>query len=54
LKRENADQDGRIQMTSKDSVKKQIGRSPDLSDAMAFRMHMLIEPAPSFSYVRIK
>lgn len=54
LKRENADQDGRIQMTSKDSVKKQIGRSPDISDALAFRMHMLIEPAPSFSYVRIK
>jgi hypothetical protein len=54
LKRENADQDGRIQMTSKDSVKKQIGRSPDIADALAFRMYTLIQPAPSFSYVRVK
>lgn len=54
LKREDADQDGKIKMTNKDSVKKQIGRSPDISDAMAFRMHLIIEPQASFNYVRVK
>lgn len=44
LKRENADQDGKIKMTNKESVKKQISRSPDISDAMAFRMIHLLKP----------
>lgn len=44
LKREGADQDGKIKMTTKDSIKVQIGRSPDISDAMAFRMIYLLKP----------
>lgn len=38
LKRENVDSDGKICMTSKDKVKQQIGRSPDISDSFAYRM----------------
>jgi PBSX family phage terminase large subunit len=38
LKREKIDQDGKIRMTDKQQVKQQIGRSPDISDAMAYRM----------------
>jgi hypothetical protein len=38
LKRKNMDADGKVQITSKDDIKKLIGRSPDYSDAMAYRM----------------
>jgi len=38
LKREKIDIDGKICMTTKDQVKQMIGRSPDTSDSMAFRM----------------
>jgi len=54
LKREKADQDGKIHMTPKDSVKKQIGRSPDISDSMAFRMLLVVEPQATFSYLRVR
>lgn len=47
LKREGVEQDGKIKMTNKDSVKQQINRSPDVSDAMAFRMIYLLTP-PAF------
>jgi hypothetical protein len=43
IKRENADQDGKIKMTNKEQIKIQIGRSPDLSDSMAFRMIKLLK-----------
>ncbi len=43
IKREGADQDGKIKMTNKEQMKIQIGRSPDISDAMAFRMIRLIK-----------
>lgn len=43
LKRVNADWDGKVKMTSKDEVKKQISRSPDISDSCAFRMYWAIE-----------
>jgi phage terminase large subunit len=43
IKRENADMDGKLQITSKDKIKQQIGRSPDISDALAFRMIKLIK-----------
>ncbi len=43
IKRENADQDGKLQITSKDKIKQQIGRSPDISDALAFRMIKLLK-----------
>lgn len=36
-KRVNIDSDGKIEMTKKDQVKKEIGRSPDFSDALAYR-----------------
>ena len=38
IKREGADQDGKIKMTSKDQMKVQIGRSPDIADALAYGM----------------
>ena len=43
IKREKADQDGKLKMTNKEQMKVQIGRSPDISDAMAFRMHKLVK-----------
>jgi hypothetical protein len=43
IKRENIDQDGRIKMTSKDQIKQQIGRSPDISDALAYRMIFILK-----------
>lgn len=36
-KRVNIDSDGKMEMTKKENVKKAIGRSPDFSDALAFR-----------------
>ncbi len=57
IKRESADQDGKIKMTNKEQMKVQIGRSPDISDAMAFRMHTLIKKRTgtdfSFSFIDI-
>ncbi len=38
LRRKNVDSDGKIQIISKDDIKKAIGRSPDISDSMAYRM----------------
>lgn len=38
LKREKVDMDGKICMTTKEQVKHAIGRSPDISDALAYRM----------------
>ncbi len=55
IKRENADQDGKIRMTNKDKMKVLIGRSPDISDAMAFRMINLFKKTGgtdfSFSFI---
>lgn len=39
IKYKKLDQDTRIQITSKDDMKKLLGRSPDISDAMAMRMY---------------
>jgi len=36
-KRTNIDSDSKIEMTKKDQVKKDIGRSPDFADALAYR-----------------
>lgn len=38
VRRHNADKDGKFYITPKDEVKANIGRSPDYSDAMAYRM----------------
>jgi len=43
IKRVKVDSDGKIQMTSKDEVKRLISRSPDYSDAMAYRMLYVLE-----------
>ncbi len=43
IKYEKLDQDTKIQITSKDKLKKQLGRSPDISDAMMMRMIYLIK-----------
>jgi len=39
IKRTKIDLDGKVSMTSKDIVKQQLGRSPDFSDALAYRMY---------------
>ncbi len=38
IKREKADQDGKLRITTKDQIKAAINRSPDLADAIAFKM----------------
>jgi phage terminase large subunit len=38
IKRVDIDSDGKLKITSKDEIKRQIGRSPDYSDAMMMRM----------------
>jgi PBSX family phage terminase large subunit len=43
IKYKKLDQDTRIQITSKDDIKKLLGRSPDISDAMAMRMYYEIK-----------
>jgi PBSX family phage terminase large subunit len=50
IKRENIDQDGKIKMTNKESLKKVIGRSPDISDAMAYRMHFILKPKSKMGF----
>jgi phage terminase large subunit len=39
VKRTKIDQDGKISMSSKDEIKQMIGRSPDYSDCLAYRMY---------------
>jgi phage terminase large subunit len=50
IKREHVDQDGKIRMTNKEGVKHLIGRSPDISDAMAYRMHFILKPKSKMSF----
>jgi phage terminase large subunit len=45
IKREGIDMDGKIKMTNKEQIKNMIGRSPDISDAMMFRMFVEFKPA---------
>lgn len=46
VKRDKIDQDGKLRIVPKEKVKEFIGRSPDYSDALAFRMYF--ELAPKF------
>ena len=46
VKRDKIDQDGKLRIVQKEKVKEFIGRSPDYSDALAFRMYF--ELAPKF------
>ena len=43
IKYKKLDQDTRIQITSKDDMKKLLGRSPDISDSLAMRMYYEIK-----------
>tara|TARA_R110000868_G_scaffold376544_1_gene641542 strand:- start:190 stop:1086 length:897 start_codon:yes stop_codon:yes gene_type:complete len=43
IKRKDADQDGKLKITNKDEVKQAIGRSPDISDALAYRMYLTLK-----------
>lgn len=46
VKRDKIDSDGKLRIVPKEKVKENIGRSPDYSDALAFRMYF--ELAPKF------
>ncbi len=46
VKRDKIDNDGKLRIVPKEKVKEFIGRSPDYSDALAFRMYF--ELAPKF------
>lgn len=43
LKQKNADMDGKLQLRSKDEVKEEIGRSPDLGDPFVMRMWYVLK-----------
>lgn len=45
VKREKADQDTKLRITSKEQIKNLIGRSPDISDALAYRMYWVFRKA---------
>ncbi len=47
VKSKNADKDGKLQILSKDEIKKRIGRSPDFSDAFAMRWFFELAPRPN-------
>ena len=44
VKRDKIDSDGKLRILPKEKVKELIGRSPDYSDAMAFRMYFELQP----------
>lgn len=43
IKRVDIDSDGKLKITSKDEIKRMIGRSPDYSDALMMRMVLLLD-----------
>lgn len=49
IKRTDADKDGKLRITPKDEIKQSIGRSPDYSDNLAYRM-MFEYRSKGFSY----
>jgi phage terminase large subunit len=42
-KKYNADQDGKMQVTKKEMIKRSLGRSPDFADSIIFRMYYEIK-----------
>lgn len=44
VKRDKIDSDGKLRIVPKEKVKENIGRSPDYSDALAFRMYFELSP----------
>ena len=45
--------DGKLYMTSKDEVKRMIGRSPDFADAVMMRMLPLVKSRSTFDTPRV-
>lgn len=50
-KRHKGDQDGKYQITPKELVKRTIGRSPDIADALVMRMYFEYKSEISFSFI---
>ena len=48
VKQHNADKDGKLSILPKEKVKELLGRSPDFSDAMAYRMFFDLKPKIEF------
>jgi phage terminase large subunit len=48
VKTKNADKDGKLQLIGKDEIKLNIGRSPDFSDDLMFRMFFELEQKDKF------
>jgi len=51
VKRDNIDSDGKLEIISKEDVKKNIGRSPDFSDAIMMRLWFNLQPKNDFVFV---
>jgi hypothetical protein len=51
IKAKDIDKDGKNAITSKDSVKESIGRSPDISDTLMMRMYFEFAPTPRLTFV---
>lgn len=48
IRRKNPDKDGKLEILSKDDIKEQIGRSPDIGDTLMMRMYFELEqPTPT-------
>jgi hypothetical protein len=46
--RHNADKDGKLAIMPKDKVKEKLGRSPDISDMLMFRMYFELKHTDFF------
>lgn len=53
VKRKNIDKDQKISIIGKDEVKENIGRSPDVSDALMFRMFYEVKKIPKPSIISL-
>ena len=51
VKRKDADKDGKLAIIGKDKVKLELGRSPDISDAIMMRMYYEAKGASGVYYV---
>ena len=47
VKRKDIDKDGKLSVLPKEIIKTQIGRSPDISDAMMLRMYLIVKNTPT-------
>ena len=46
VKQKNVDKDAKISLVDKDAIKESIGRSPDIADALMFRMYFELAKRP--------